>query len=75
MPGIALVAYGAETVVAKEMPIDTIRFMKKVDSMTASTILLLFQSAYVLRMKIHSENMADTAVRPVTILFNARHSW
>jgi hypothetical protein len=68
MPGIALLAYSAGTVLAKEILKDTTRKAKAVDAMAASNILLLFQSAYVLRMKKHSEKTTDTIPRPESIL-------
>lgn len=73
IPGIALVAYAEGTVPAKVTPMDATEIVKKVDSMAASTILLLFQSTYVLRMKKHSESMADTISRPVAILPDTLH--
>jgi hypothetical protein len=73
MSGIALVAYAAGTVVVKEMLQDAAINVTKVDSMAASTILFLSQSTYVLRMKKHSEKMADAISRPVAILSNTRH--
>jgi hypothetical protein len=73
MPGITLVAYGAGTVVVKAMLKDATRKAKKVDAMAASKILLLSQSAYVLRMKKHSEKTTDTIPIPESILANTRH--
>lgn len=54
------------------MLMDATRKVKKVNSMTASTILLWFQSAYVLRKKKYSENMPDAIFRPASILFSVR---
>jgi hypothetical protein len=44
-----------------------------VTSMAASNILLLFQSAHVLRTKKTSEETADSIPKPVQILSNTRH--
>jgi hypothetical protein len=73
MPGIVLVTYAAGMAAVKSMMKDTTRKVKKTDSMVMSKILFLFQSAYVLRMKKHSEQMTDTTPRPESILPNTRH--
>jgi hypothetical protein len=73
MPGIALVAYSARMEVVKLMMRDATIKVKKTDSMAASNFLFLFQSAYVLRMKKHSEQITDATPRPESTLPNTRH--
>lgn len=59
IPDIMLfVTYEVEILV-KRMPTDVATIAKAVDNMPTSTILLLFQSAYVLSTKKHSEQMSD----------------
>lgn len=73
MPGIGLVAYDAGAVLAKTTPIDAMTKVRKVDIVTTSKILLLSQSAYVLRMKRHSEQTTCIMPKPEHILSNIRH--
>jgi hypothetical protein len=74
MPGIALVTSAAGTEAVKSMMRDATTKAKRTDSMAASKFLFLFQSAYVLRMKKHSEQMTDTTPRPDSIVPNTRHA-
>jgi hypothetical protein len=73
MPGIALVVHGAVAVVPKANPTDATTTARKVAAMVTSTILLWFQSAYVLRTKKHSEQETDIMLKHEQILFNNWH--
>lgn len=59
-------------IVVKRMPMHTAMTAKRVDSMATSTILLLFQSAYVLSTKKHSEQVSDIRPKDEEILINIR---
>lgn len=73
IPGIALVFHGAVAVVAKAKLMDDMPTARKVATIVASTILLLFQSAYVLRRKKHSEQDTDIKLKHEQIVFNNWH--
>jgi energy-converting hydrogenase Eha subunit C len=71
--GIALVVHGAVAVVAKAKLMDDTTTAMKVAAIVTSTNLLLFQSAYVLRTKKHSEQETDIRLKHEQILFNNWH--
>lgn len=73
IPGIVLVVHGAVAVVAKAKVMDDTTTAMKVVIMVTSTILLLFQSAYVRRTKKHSEQKTDIRLKHEQILFNNWH--
>lgn len=60
VPEIVLVV--ASEVANQKLMNDTV-IAKRADSMATSTIRFLFQSAYVLSIKIHSEKVSDTTPR------------
>lgn len=73
MPGIWLVANGAVAVAAKEMLMDDATKAIDINIMDTTTILLLFHSAHVLRMKKLWEQMPNIMLKPEEMLTHVRH--
>lgn len=62
-PGIVLIIKYEVAITAKRMPRDAATIVKAMDSMHTTTVLLFFQSTYVLSTKKLSEQMSDIWVK------------